>query len=631
MANVIMYIMKNAVWTGSCDRGSSSEMTGEELLFRKEEMFTVVVIDGLADNHHAYLADSFLEQYVFGENGQMIIRKSNYGEPTGHGTAICSIIARNCTNVRIVNIGIMDWTLKVSIDLLIKALQYVCDNIKCEVINMSLGSLYPNKTLENMCEKLYQKGIILVAAFDNAGSVSYPAAYSCVIGVDTSYKCVKNDDFVYVENSIVNIKAKGGNQRVAWVNPPITINQGASFAAAYVTAAVVRMIQQGVVTHQILEKFKINARYCYEFDKKDCCTEVLKISKAAILPYNKEVHSVVLFHELLSFELVDVYDIRESGNVGRILKDLNGNMNYTIKNCDRIDFTNIDTLIIGHVGELEDITHRNLKEELIRKCITNHVNIYSFDKNVIADMEKSCCGQIEILYPHLEKRADKFGKLYKIKRPVLAVFGTAKQQGKYTLQLQLRKAFLKRGYQVGQLGTEPSAKLFGMDEMYPFGYAGERFTGKEEIEYVNNVIHEIDIKNPDIIIAGSQSGTVPRLYNNTGQIPEAQLNFLMGVNPDAVILCVNIDDSMSYIRRTIAAIEAIGNCKVILIGIYPQMFADGWGIISGKKKQADKEKIECFKELLQQEFGIASVVIREESEEDKLVQICIDFFRKREH
>ena len=45
---------------------------------------------------------------------------------------------------------------------------------------------------------------------------------------------------------------------------------------------------------------------------------------------------------------------------------------------------------------------------------------------------------------------------------MLAIVGTSPSQGKYNLQLALRRRFLNDGYEIGQIGTEPTAQLFGM-------------------------------------------------------------------------------------------------------------------------------------------------------------------------
>lgn len=70
-------------------------------------------------------------------------------------------------------------------------------------------------------------------------------------------------------------------------------------------------------------------------------------------------------------------------------------------------------------------------------------------------------------------------------------------------------------------------------------------------------------KNCDIIITGSQSSVLPYDIGNLKMFPLKQYSFLMGTQPDAVILCVNPFDDDDYIFRTINFLEASVNCKVM--------------------------------------------------------------------
>lgn len=66
---------------------------------------------------------------------------------------------------------------------------------------------------------------------------------------------------------------------------------------------------------------------------------------------------------------------------------------------------------------------------------------------------------------------------------------------------------------MAHLATEPTGELFGADYVYPFGYAGTAHeTGNDSKCILNYMLHKIDIKNPDIILCGSQSGTVPMVF-----------------------------------------------------------------------------------------------------------------------
>lgn len=212
----------------------------------------------------------------------------------------------------------------------------------------------------------------------------------------------------------------------------------------------------------------------------------------------------------------------------------------------------------------------------------------------------------------------------------MGFFGTGKKQGKYALQLALRKKFLQAGYKVGQLGTEPNSPLFGMDETYPFGYAGIIDTDPwQMIENINYLMHKIDIHHPDIILAGSQSGTAPRAFYNIGQMTVQQLNFLSGVNPDAVVLNVNADDNIHYIERIIKTIEGVGRGKVIGIVIYPFMYKNGWGIILDRKSRISSEEEGMIANKIKEHTNIDTFILGNEETEEKVYNLCVNFFRRK--
>lgn len=62
-----------------------------------------------------------------------------------------------------------------------------------------------------------------------------------------------------------------------------------------------------------------------------------------------------------------------------------------------------------------------------------------------------------------------------------------------------------------------------------------------------------------------------------------QYDFLMGTQPEAIILTINPFDEFDYIKRTIMFLEAAADSKVIAIVIYPVSITDDWTGFYGKK------------------------------------------------
>lgn len=132
-----------------------------------------------------------------------------------------------------------------------------------------------------------------------------------------------------------------------------------------------------------------------------------------------------------------------------------------------------------------------------------------------------------------------------VEQPILGVLGTSSKQGKFTLQLQLRKCFLDAGYKVGQVGSEPSSELFGMNKVIPFGYNSTTYLKEEAfIEYINKCLYQISLEEPDIIIGGAQSGSIPKYMFNVSLYNLKSIEFLLGLNPDGIVFCVNIYDEL---------------------------------------------------------------------------------------
>lgn len=199
------------------------------------------------------------------------------------------------------------------------------------------------------------------------------------------------------------------------------------------------------------------------------------------------------------------------------------------------------------------------------RCYSNNFNRFTnlpiqFKKN-----EKFLCPDLHDNYTPIP-----YGKLYRQTKPVLAVFGTSSKQGKFTLQLLLREKLMKKGYLVGQLGTEPSSLLFGMDECFHFGYDSEMQLSRfSAIAFLNNALYTISQKNVDLIITGCQSESILTDEGNLFNYPIPQIEFLLGVLPDAIVLVINPFDELQTIKRTISFLESCVECKVIAVVMFP--------------------------------------------------------------
>ena len=559
-----------------------------------------------------------------------IIIENNFHDTYGHGTAVYSIIKKNNEECNYYIFKVIDQNDTIDEKIICTALEYIFNNLDIDIINMSLGTVsLSDDRMYNICKRLYDKGVILVSAFDNEGAISYPAAFDCVIGVDGSDLCRKVDDFIFYEDKILNVAAKGGMQRVKWCEPDNIIVKGSSFACAHATNKIVNIYKNGIKSfEEILEYFKSIAIQIIAYEEKEEKVFEYKIDRAVIFPFNKEMHNFVRYPELLDFKVMEVYDTKYSSNVGRKTTDVmidKSVKEYCIKNIDDIKWDLFDTLVIGHTEKLLSyIGKENIVDSLIKEAINRGKNIYSFDR-----IDKAEYKNDNIYFPAVIDRylpPLREGKLFYINKPVLGIFGTSSKQGKFTLQLELRKRLIDEGYQVGQLGTEPNALLFGLDCVYPVGYNRMVCLDEEEqIRYLNYKMNEIADGN-DLIIVGSQSGTVPYEYKNTSYYTYEQVNFLMATNPDAVVLCINYYDEINYIRRSINVIEQLGECKVLGLVVFPMIPEQTWKGMYGKRRKIRGTEAEEIKTMIIRSTGKNAYILGDSNDMKELMNKIIGFF-----
>lgn len=593
-------------------------------------MINIVIVDSGVDLSHVKLQNKNIKSLEF-INGNII---DNIGDSEGHGTAISGIISNNNPNVDITMIRLKNIKYGLEVDELISVLKYIKSMDQVDILNLSLGINICEKRMElyNACKELTDMGIIIVSAFDNAGSITYPAAFDNVVGVTTGALCKKITDFEYIDDTVVNIAAKGDIQRVLWSNPSYLMIGGNSLACAHVTAQIALFMEKGIRTkEEIFALFKQNAIKIHKTNRTDYHKQnCFIIKKAALFPFNKEMHSLIRYYKQLNFEITDIYDSKYSAKIGaetvQLLKDHNVK-NMVVKNIDDICWNNFDTLILGHVNELSSLLSDNaLKEKLIAKAISHGKNIYSFDEILVQDN----CYNENIFYPKIDENdvpPNRFGMLYRISKPVVGVFGTSSKQGKFTLQLKLREMLLQQGYDVGQIGTEPTSFLFGMDITFPMGYnSSVHIKDFDMIRYLNHALQYLCEQDKDIILVGGQSGVVPYDTGNIALYTIPQINFLLGTQPDCVILCINPYDDILYIKRTIGLIESSVNSKVIALVVFPMDIKEDWTSIYGSKERLSDERYNSLKSILYETFHIQVYKLGNKIDMLELVDLITDYF-----
>lgn len=97
----------------------------------------------------------------------------------GHGEKILEIISEE-TNCKKIYISVENTDGQIDLENVIKAIE-ILKNKKVDIINISIAFLENDEQLEKVVKSCIDEGIIIVAAQENSGATSYPAAYEDVI------------------------------------------------------------------------------------------------------------------------------------------------------------------------------------------------------------------------------------------------------------------------------------------------------------------------------------------------------------------------------------------------------------------------------------------------------------------
>ena len=578
--------------------------------------------------------------------------------PPGHGTAVAGIIRKIAPDVLLYDIPIFDESLIADGRALTAALHWSITH-RMDVVNLSLGTtdISCRDQLAELCRQACSAGLILVAAAHNEGRESYPAVFSDVIGVTTANEGGRG--YYFCPGDPIECVVRGGLQRVCWTTPPYMLVSGTSFAAPYITATVARLRQQHPkaalqAMRQLLQEHSLPSQpkknpapRPFQTDRSLPQKETPPfpwLQKAALYPFNKEMHALVRGRDLLNFELCGIADPLGKGLVGKDAGQALGlsPMGQHIRPQLAEALEKADSLILGYVDHLSRINKKDLLRQSIKTALEHNCHIFSFhaippgpyaDLYRLAAQKGKHLTYPSITYAQVQQAIHSAPNLNPVDVPVLGVFGTSSQQGKFTLQLALRRNLLRLGYTVGQIGTEHHAALFGMDLAFPMGYASPLNLPLQcYVPYLDAKMRQIcRDKRPDIILVGSQSGTIPYDIHTHSTHSMASTAFLLGTKPDACILVVNSIDDERYIEDTLDGIHALAKAPTLALAISDKgkhiRTAYGRTFINPRPltPQAIRDKLR----QLENRFGLPAVEILAADGQQRLLDTVLRYFARQ--
>ncbi len=613
----------------------------------------VAIVDSGIDRSHAML-QHVTAGICFELSVGSVHTSQDYRDTSGHGTAVASIVKKKAPGTELYAIKIFDQSLIVEQKILLESIRWAIDQ-NVDIINLSLGTTdaQVKHALLDICQVATKKGIAIVAAEHNSGQESFPAYFSNVIGVKAG-DIKGRYNYLFRAGESIECIAPGTTQRVLWAGGREHIVEGSSFAAPHITGIIalirqafpkanlngIRNILEVNANREVHEKIPSGRKIRVHTPQTSQSFDPNNIKRAAIYPYNKEIHSLVRFRELLNFEIVGIADPIAKGYVGKDAGEAIGIPPVGIRIQPRFQeiLKEADTLILGYVDELSRITKKNVLRESIEKAIDANLNVFSFlsiyQKDLRDLIEKARKKNLWIYSPDIHQndllKALQLHDYPAVDVPVIGVFGTSAQQGKFTVQLALRSKLTKEGYKVGQIGTEHHSQLFGMDVAFPTGYASPlQFPIQFHAPYLDFKMREVCAnKKPDLMLVGAQSGSIPYDIHEPGNHTLSTLAFMLGTKPDANILVVNSVDDGEYIRDTMNTLKAITKGSVLCLAMSDKekhiRAAYGRTLIS--PRQMSKEEIKEKLAYLEDKFEIPAVEIVSEEGQQRMVDVIIRYF-----
>ncbi|MDE2887892.1 MAG: S8 family serine peptidase [Gemmatimonadota bacterium] len=336
-----------------------------------------------------------------GLDRQIIYNNDDHSDRTGHGTACAGIIRNKAPDIGLFSVRIFDRSLSAPGETLVAAIQWAIE-MGVDVVNLSLGTTNVafRDAIAGACSMAVGHGVVLVAAEHNDGMESYPAVLPEAIGV-AGGKIYQKYGYFFRPVENVECVARGDEQRVCWMDQREILISGTSYAAPHITGiiALIREAHPGANLDDVREILQANAldgtpplvRESEErkpvwqpvtlaVEKQSYRPNPGSIKKAACYPFNKEMHGMVRFRDLLNFEIIAIADPVGKGLVGKDAGEAIGITPAGIPILPRLKdaLKGADTLILGYVDELTRIASRDLLKESIQTALDQGLHVFSF-------------------------------------------------------------------------------------------------------------------------------------------------------------------------------------------------------------------------------------------------------------
>lgn len=204
----------------------------------------IAVLDSGIDTKNPY----FMEKVYKGEgiyfDGTKPFAGSEFNDDNGHGSLCTSVILKECKEVQLYVMKVIDkWGLT-NLEILEYALERLLyEDVDIISISLAIVKGQCSKRIRMLCDCLCKKGTIIICSFANGKRESYPASFKSVWGVR---------GFI-LENEKAFWERKRGKEFIVDYNPYLHLTIGGeyvlygksnSYACAKMTGIVARIMRQ---------------------------------------------------------------------------------------------------------------------------------------------------------------------------------------------------------------------------------------------------------------------------------------------------------------------------------------------------------------------------------------------------
>ena len=345
--------------------------------------------------------------------------------------------------------------------------------------------------------------------------------------------------------------AYGGKTRLKWLNGNNIILDGVSFACPKVIVDLLNADIKQIDYDNAIELFKRKSRMIIKYKNLFYRNNIK--GKTACFPFNKEIYSILRFNN--NFDITCVLDFKGRGVVGRRCSDFIDNLSYTneindmyiLDSEDKDNFNEFDNILIGDISQL-----LALYGEKIYTCLKR---LYDAGKKIYSFLPYN------ELYPDIKIYSPttidnnifdkKYAKCSSIAAgllnliPVVAIVGTSKNQGKYTLQQRIKRCLASTNIKAAFLSTEHQGIFLNDDGCFPYGagkYSLVNLSLERFYALYDYLLFSLSLKKCDIIIAGLQSGILTEHHKYRKYVIH-NLSMLSMMMPETSVVIVNSQDS----------------------------------------------------------------------------------------